>query len=83
MVYACYSYFISIKNGIHVIGQVRKDTALYDIPERTGKRGRPGKYGDKFTPERINLLPEKKNIALYMGNGNGFMIKVLLLKPSF
>ncbi len=50
----------ALENGIHVIGQVRKDTALYDIPKRTGKRGRPRKYGDKYTPERVAQLPEKR-----------------------
>ena len=34
--------------GMNVIGQVRKDTALYDFPPPSppGKRGRPRKYGD-------------------------------------
>ena len=39
------------KRGFHAIGQVRKDTALYTMPiQRTG-RGRPRKYGEKYTPE--------------------------------
>ncbi len=40
------------------IGQVRKDTALFrDPPPRTSQRGRPRKYGTKFTPEDIAALP--------------------------
>ena len=39
------------------IGQVRKDTALFrDPPPRTSQRGRPRKYGTKFTPEDIAAL---------------------------
>jgi hypothetical protein len=43
--------------GFQVIGQVRKDTALFRIPTRTIKRGRPRKYGAKYTPEDIERLP--------------------------
>lgn len=44
--------------GYRVIGQVRKDTALYLAPPvHNGKRGRPRKYGDKLTAERISELP--------------------------
>jgi hypothetical protein len=42
--------------GFQVIGQVRKDTALFRIPTRTIKRGRPRKYGAKYTPEDIEKL---------------------------
>jgi hypothetical protein len=48
----------ALANGLHVIGQVRRDTALFHLPERTGKRGRPGKYGDKVSTEWIDSLPE-------------------------
>lgn len=45
--------------GYQVIGQVRKDTALYlPPPPHNGKRGRPRKYGDKMTPERVADLPQ-------------------------
>jgi hypothetical protein len=43
--------------GLQVLGQVRKDTALFRIPKRTIKRGRPRKYGAKYTPEDIERLP--------------------------
>jgi len=57
-------YVLSI--GYHAIGQVRRDTALYGIPVLTGKRGRPRKYGDKFTPEVVASLPEqRKKVFLY------------------
>jgi len=45
--------------GYQAIGQVRKDTALYlPPPPRNGKRGRPRKYGDKMTSERVAELPQ-------------------------
>jgi len=44
--------------GYQVVGQVRKDTALYlPPPKHNGKRGRPRKYGDKMTWEAVANLP--------------------------
>ena len=52
--------------GLQVIGQVRRDTALYAFPVATGKRGRPAKYGEKYTPETVALLPEtRQRVFLY------------------
>lgn len=46
-----------LKQGICVIGQVRKDTALFAVPdEAQGKRGRKRIYGEKYTPERVEKL---------------------------
>jgi hypothetical protein len=73
----------ALKNGIHVIGQVRKDTALYDIPERTGKRGRPRKYGDKYTPERIALLPGKRERHFIYGKWQWVHYKSVIAKARF
>ena len=41
--------------GFDVIGQARIDTRLYDEapPKKKGQRGRPKKYGEKYTPKRI------------------------------
>ena len=56
------------------IGQVRKDTALHDFPVTTGKRGRPAKYGKKFSDEVVADLEQmreevflygKKQVVLY------------------
>lgn len=46
---------------IDVIGQVRIDTALYDIPEprKQPGRGRPRLYGEKYSKERVEALPAK------------------------
>ena len=53
--------------GYQVIGQVRKDTALYSLPQATGKRGRPRKYGEKYTPERVAKLKEAKVVTKIYG----------------
>jgi len=45
---------------IHSIGQVRRDTALYDAPTPKRGRGRPRKYGDRYTAARVALLPEHR-----------------------
>jgi len=50
----------ALKSGMQVIGQVRKDTALFRVPEQRTKRGRPRKYGAKYTPadiENLALIP--------------------------
>ena len=57
-----------IESGIYVIGQVRKDTALFYKPEvpSTKERGRPKKYGTKLTKDEIEKLPiYKKKIKVY------------------
>ncbi|MGB5232581.1 MAG: transposase [Desulfoprunum sp.] len=46
--------------GFHSIGQVRRDTALYDAPTPKRGRGRPRKYGDRYTAARVALLPEHR-----------------------
>jgi len=45
--------------GYHVLGQVRKDTALHFLPgpRPAGKRGRPRKYGAKCSADRVSQLP--------------------------
>jgi hypothetical protein len=48
--------FAALNSGMQVIGQVRKDTALFRVPEQTTKRGRPRKYGAKYTPVDIEKL---------------------------
>ena len=50
--------FVALRSGLHVIGQVRKDTALFRIPDkRKAKRGRPRKYGVKYAPVDIEKIP--------------------------
>jgi hypothetical protein len=61
-----------LKWGIDVIGQVRKDTALFlepdPVPEHERKKGRPRKYGAKLTPERVQKLKlHKARLNIYGG----------------
>ena len=56
----------ALKRGIHTIGQVRRDTAWYAKPVQQGGKGRPRKYGDKFTPEIVDRLQEhREKVFLY------------------
>ena len=73
----------ALAKGIHVIGQVRRDTALYDIPKRTGKKGRPRKYGDKYTPERVAILPETRTKMFLYGKQQRIRYKSIVVKARF
>ena len=56
----------AMESGLSVIGQVRKDTALFHAPERTHKRGRPRKYGDRVSADWVASLPEvRQQFAIY------------------
>ena len=59
-----------LERGLDVIGQARKDTALFESPEKTTKktRGRPRKYGNRWTPERVEKLPVKTKILDVYGS---------------
>jgi hypothetical protein len=49
-----------------VIGQVRRDTALYAMPVKQTGHDRPRKYGEKYTPEVVASLKEyRKRFFLY------------------
>lgn len=69
--------------GFHAIGQVRKDTALYGIPIITGKRGRPRKYGDKFTPEVVSALPVHRKQLLLYGRKQWVRYRTAVCKAKF
>jgi hypothetical protein len=56
--------------GVTVIGQIRRDSALYEPPpaREPGQRGRPRKYGGKYTPERVQqLAPQEVVLRIYGG----------------
>jgi hypothetical protein len=56
-----------LASGLNAIGQVRRDTALFGIPSYVNsKRGRPRKYGDKYTPDVIDAIIEYREwVYLY------------------
>jgi DDE superfamily endonuclease len=55
--------------GHTVIGCVRRDLALFDVPKPPRKRqqGRPRKYGARLTPNRIAALPEQRSAEILYG----------------
>ena len=57
-----------VKQGYTIIGQVRRDTAFFDEPEKPKKptRGRKRKYGKKITPKRVaHMKKTKVNLNVY------------------
>ena len=55
--------------GHTVIGGVRRDLALFEVPKAPRKRrqGRPRKYGARLTPERVAALPEHRSAEILYG----------------
>src|SRR4051812_39967985 len=55
--------------GHTVIGCVRRDLALFDVPKppRNRRQGRPLKYGARLTPERVAALPEHHSAEILYG----------------
>src|SRR4051795_11195601 len=55
--------------GHTVIGCVRRDLALFDLPKAPRKRrpGRPRKYGARLTPDRVAALPEHRSAEILYG----------------
>jgi hypothetical protein len=63
---------VLLEKGVHAIGQVRKDTALFKQPVKIAasarKRGAPKKYGNKLTQHEVEKLPlHKANLNIYGG----------------
>src|SRR3954462_9625947 len=55
--------------GHTVIGGVRRDLALFEVPKPPRKRhkGRPLKYGAQLTPDRVAALPEHRSAEILYG----------------
>ncbi len=53
-----------------VIGRVRRDLALYEVPKPPGPRGRgrPRKYGERMTRQKIEALPVHRTAQILYGN---------------
>jgi hypothetical protein len=74
--------------GFAVIGQVRRDTALYALPEVVvvgdrRRRGRPRRYGLKYTPERVVALPERRVRLWLYGKWQGVRYRSAQVKARF
>lgn len=70
-----------------MIGQIRRDTALYALPEVVGvgqrRRGRPRQYGLKYTPERVVALPEHRVRLWLYGKWQGVRYRSAQVKARF
>src|SRR4051794_21527685 len=61
----------ALDEGLTVIGQVRKDLALYRPPpaRHVGQRGRTPKYGAKMTEQTVAALKETRSFLFLYGQG--------------
>jgi hypothetical protein len=55
-----------LEQGLNIIGQVRKDTALYTLPVQTEGAGRPRTYGEKCTPEFVQRKFRAHRVYLHV-----------------
>lgn len=73
------------QRGLDVIGQVRIDTRLYDEPRgrKKGQRGRPKKYGEKYTPKRIAHLQRTVTTLRLYGKTHVVRYRSKVVKARF
>ena len=73
----------ALRRGHVVVGQVRRDTALFRLPPRApGTRGRPRVYGEKIDAEAAARLPASRHpIAGY--GGRVARLRDVLRRPRF
>ncbi len=56
----CVAGLVDEYENLDIICNARIDTVMYDLPpERTGKRGRPKKFGERLSPEDFVLDSQK------------------------
>ena len=55
-----------LERDFHIIGQIRKDSALFLPPVPKTTVGRPRKYGEKLFFERISQLFEKQVVSIFV-----------------
>jgi hypothetical protein len=74
-----------LSRGFNVIGQVRIDTRLYDVPinKREKQRGRPRKYGAKYTPKRVAHLKRTEVTLPLYGKQQVVRYRSKLVKARF
>ena len=71
--------------GFDVIGQVRKDTRLYEAPKERvkGQRGRPRKYGDQLNAERVKYLNSVTDTIRLYGKNQKVRYRTCIAKARF
>lgn len=74
-----------IGRGYTVIGQVRRDSAFFDIPEapKKPKRGRPRQYGQKITPKRFSHMKKVETTILVYGKNQKLRYRTKVVKARF
>src|SRR3954463_123967 len=72
----------AVADGHTVIGRVRRDLALYTVP-RPARRGRPRKYGERFTRGRIEALPLHRSAQILYGNLEVVRYRTALVSARF
>lgn len=74
----------TVAEGHTVIGRVRRDLALYSVPKSPRRRrGRPRKYGDRFTRSRIEALPLQRSAQILYGNLEVVRYRTALVAARF
>ena len=68
-----------------MIGCVRRDLALFDVPKppRNRRQGRPLKYGARLTPERVAALPEHRSAQILYGKLEVVRYRTCLVAARF
>jgi DDE superfamily endonuclease len=71
--------------GHTVIGCVRRDLALFDVPKspRKRQRGRPRKYGARLSPARVAALPEQRSAQILYGKREVVRYRTCLVAARF
>jgi hypothetical protein len=71
--------------GHTVIGCVRRDLALFEVPKppRKRRKGRPRKYGARLTPERVAALPAQRSAAILYGKLEVVRYRTCLVAARF
>ena len=74
----------TVAEGHTVIGRVRRDLALYTVPRPPRRtRGRPRKYGERFTRGLIEALPLQRSAHILYGNLEVVRYRTALVSARF
>ena len=75
---------ITVAEGHPVIGRVRRDLALDTVPRPPRRtRGRPRKYGERFTRGRIEARPLQRSAQILSGNLEVVRYRTALVSARF
>jgi hypothetical protein len=74
----------TVAEGHTVIGRVRRDRALDTVPRPPRRtRGRPRKYGERFTRGLIEALPLQRSAPILSGNLEVVRYRTALVSARF